>query len=237
MGEIAIGHLGEDHEAVSLVQRFSDTRGRQVAYTLTATTRFAGLLRRKGGARKTRPGARLEPRGVMPGSVVVTGIYKGTEHTFARGKTSAPMTAPGRCSASPRAGSSPARGLPLRSSLSRSPDRAWKATTRAIPAWSGPFPARPGQQHPTCSTPCRRGLSAGPALHADVLESARVGGVLRVYLRRPWWSSGGGEQLGVVLADANGSSVSPYYTQWGADPLWKAYSLTSTGAPTTANFP
>jgi hypothetical protein len=70
-----------------------------------------------------------------------------------------------------------------------------------------------------------------------VLESRRLGGVLRVYLRRPWWSSGGGEQLGVLLADPNGTSVSPYYSQWGADPLWRAYSLSATGAPTTANFP
>lgn len=61
--------------------------------------------------------------------------------------------------------------------------------------------------------------------------------MLRVYLRRPWWSSGGGEQLGVLLADPNGTSVSPYFTQWGADPLWKAYSISSTGAPATANFP
>ena len=41
----------------------------------------------------------------------------------------------------------------------------------------------------------------------------------------------------MVLADPNGGSVAPYYTQWGADPLWKAYSLTATGAPTAANFP
>jgi hypothetical protein len=53
----------------------------------------------------------------------------------------------------------------------------------------------------------------------------RVGGGLRVYLDRPWYSSGDGEQLAVVLypnarADLL-DKAKPYVTQWGRDPLWE----------------
>ena len=44
VGGIPLAILGENNEAVSLVQRFNDTRGRQIAYTLTATTRFAAYF-------------------------------------------------------------------------------------------------------------------------------------------------------------------------------------------------
>ena len=53
----------------------------------------------------------------------------------------------------------------------------------------------------------------------------RVGGGLRVYLDRPWYSSGDGEQLAVVLypnAKANlPEKAKPFVTQWGLDPLWE----------------
>src|SRR5262249_29187005 len=77
-----------------------------------------------------------------------------------------------------------------------------------------------------------------------VLESARIGNGLRVYLERPWYSSGDEEQLGVVLREAprgiitlapgiisaitgSGSGgaapndpLKPFVTQWGMDPIW-----------------
>ena len=52
----------------------------------------------------------------------------------------------------------------------------------------------------------------------------RVGGGLRVYLERPWFSSGIGEQLAVVLFGHDYPAIlepaKPYVTQWGLDPLW-----------------
>lgn len=70
--------------------------------------------------------------------------------------------------------------------------------------------------------------------------SARVGNGLRVYLDRPWYSSGKGEQLAVVLRDVSkpetvsnfqallgntsgtgeSSLVQQYLTCWGMDPIW-----------------
>lgn len=52
----------------------------------------------------------------------------------------------------------------------------------------------------------------------------RVGGGLRIYLDRPWFSSGMGEQLAVVLYGHDYPGIvepaKPYVTQWGLDPLW-----------------
>ncbi len=71
----------------------------------------------------------------------------------------------------------------------------------------------------------------------NLKRSVRFGGGLRVYLRRPWFSSGEGELLGVTLwSFANGSldtvsrdKFKPFFTQWGMDPIWQTDALG--GAP------
>ncbi|MDE2402650.1 MAG: hypothetical protein KGL90_13390 [Burkholderiales bacterium] len=56
--------------------------------------------------------------------------------------------------------------------------------------------------------------------------STRFGNGLRVYLERPWFSSGDGELLGVVLLPDGAAfqgmrdALQPYVTQWGLDPLF-----------------
>lgn len=54
----------------------------------------------------------------------------------------------------------------------------------------------------------------------------RVGGGLRIYLDRPWFSSGDGEQLAVILYPDPRAELpdyaKPYVTQWGLDPLWES---------------
>jgi len=55
-------------------------------------------------------------------------------------------------------------------------------------------------------------------------------GAIRVYLNRPWYSSGSKERLGVVYPTAG--TVTPdgklvdFITRWGVDPIWKAGALT-----------
>jgi hypothetical protein len=61
----------------------------------------------------------------------------------------------------------------------------------------------------------------------DGATSTRSAGGLRVYLERPWYSSGNDELLGVVIPDGrvkqttgpDDDSVKPYLTHWGADPI------------------
>lgn len=64
----------------------------------------------------------------------------------------------------------------------------------------------------------------------------RVGGCLRVYLNRPWYSSGDDEKLGVVLADDRAKD-SPHVTQWGADPTADKCEVVSCVGPSVGELP
>lgn len=70
-------------------------------------------------------------------------------------------------------------------------------------------------------------LSAAPqrvGRPTRVLESRRLGNGLRVYLERPWYSSGDEEKLGVILREfpniPPNDPLKPFATQWGTDPIW-----------------
>lgn len=72
------------------------------------------------------------------------------------------------------------------------------------------------------------------------VRSVRTGGGLRVYLDRPWWSSGAGELLGVTLsysgaAEPDREEWKPFITQWGQDPIWQTAALAD--FPATYHFP
>ena len=79
----------------------------------------------------------------------------------------------------------------------------------------------------------------------------RTGGALRVYLDRPWYSTGDGELLGVLLwpgpsqaaktmtatmvpSNQPPDMLKPYVTQWGMDPIW--YSNPTSEIPVIDNF-
>jgi hypothetical protein len=66
---------------------------------------------------------------------------------------------------------------------------------------------------------------------SSAMRHRRLGGGLRIYLKRPWFSSGENEKLAVILpgfaANANpssmlvapGSGLNPFLTHWGVDPI------------------
>jgi hypothetical protein len=76
----------------------------------------------------------------------------------------------------------------------------------------------------------------------NVMRSVRFGGGLRVYMKRPWFSSGEGELLGVALwnksvpidQDAR-ERLKSHVTQWGMDPIWETAPLS--GVPDAGSFP
>ena len=81
------------------------------------------------------------------------------------------------------------------------------------------------------------GWSRGLTL--PLLTSKRSGNGLRIYLERPWWSSGEGELLGVVIPTANSNppaTVAPFLTRWGLDPVFQS-TPTTTPHPQLASFP
>jgi hypothetical protein len=77
----------------------------------------------------------------------------------------------------------------------------------------------------------------------NMKRSIRYGGGLRVYLNRPWFSSGEGELLGVALWNgangaldaANRDKFKTLITQWGMDPIWQSADLKD--VPGIRNFP
>ena len=60
----------------------------------------------------------------------------------------------------------------------------------------------------------------------NMIASKRQGGTLRIYMERPWYSSGQGELLGVVLSrdlsltNQEREEQKAFITQWGQDPIW-----------------
>jgi hypothetical protein len=69
-------------------------------------------------------------------------------------------------------------------------------------------------------------------------SSSRVGNVLRVYLGRPWFESGIGELLGVVVANpplggALPSTLQPFVSGFGSDPV---FSVASVATPKVTDF-
>jgi hypothetical protein len=96
-------------------------------------------------------------------------------------------------------------------------------------------PAAPQVRYVIPAFRWERGSGDGP----DVQVSRRVGG-LRVYLERPWHSSGAGELLGVVLwPAASGEEPPPFMhglvTRWGRDPIWSSFATHP--APSVGHFP
>lgn len=61
------------------------------------------------------------------------------------------------------------------------------------------------------------------------LRSRRQAGV-RIYLERPWYSSGGGELLAVLLAPGGfDKGLTNHVSQWGADPIWRTVEVPRRG--------
>jgi hypothetical protein len=61
---------------------------------------------------------------------------------------------------------------------------------------------------------------------SSTVTSTRAGSMLRVYLGRPWWASGAGEHLGVIVANpvlpgtALPPDIAPLVSGYGTDPLF-----------------
>jgi len=71
------------------------------------------------------------------------------------------------------------------------------------------------------------------------LPRRRYAAGVRLILERPWFVTGDGEQVGVVLIDPAGYPPSaadrPHVTHWGVDPAWGGGNLSE--APTPGSFP
>ena len=74
-------------------------------------------------------------------------------------------------------------------------------------------------------------------LSADRRTSTRRGGGLRIYFQRPWYTSGEGEQVAVLLTRSvlTGPDTSGYTSRWGRDPIWDSKANAALTAATFKN--
>ena len=225
----------DDEEFVSERHEFGDTRHRLVTYQAVATSAFVEHFRDATAVvvPESAP-AQVDARGLVASTVVVTGddgteLRQGTDGDYTVDE------AAGTISRVPTgtlaAGATVDVGFVVPAITTASVPR-----TRVVP--SSARPAAPLLEYVV------------PTFAHEVGDGGartRSGRGLRVYLRRPWWSSGDGEQLAVVLwPGAAGGGPLPedlesHVTQWGFDPV-SAWSTSSNPPapmpphPTPAHF-
>lgn len=234
-------------------QEFGDTKHRRVRYTTVATTRFAEYFTQRSvvtvkfkGKKSLTVPLDTGGEGIVPGSVMVknavvvddggrvtgAGTYVESTHF----KVLAQLSAVEITQGAPDDGFVPEGQAVVITYLA--PPLTRPAPGEAMPPvtlniLSSARPAAPKVLYviPTFSWQSQR----FPQLLTNT--SKRTGGGLRVYLDRPWWSSGEGELLGVVLApftvtEALATSV----TRWGVDPVFRSTEL-SGPTPRLPDFP
>ncbi|MFD3581411.1 hypothetical protein [Streptomyces sp. NPDC058683] len=110
-----------------------------------------------------------------------------------------------------------------------------KLVTRTGPGVAVPVPSSRRPEPPDVShvVPTFRWSTAVDRDTRTVTRTRQPAG-LRLYLNRPWYSSGDDEMLAVLL-DPGGRLPDEYATRWGIDPVWA--DTTAMPAPSAANFP
>ena len=240
-GIIILG--GDDHPEDR--HEFNDTKHRRVSYTTVATTKFPEHFVKTqdvqlafGGGNTMVVEIDAETEGVVPGSVKVKrkvlaqpdGTVEGVE-TFVEGVHFTVNATEGKVTFRRlNAAGQPNFPLPLPvvtvaylepPIVRPGPGESVVPADLSIPSSAPPAAPRPLYAVPTFGWESKKGPVAGH------YESRRRGRGLRVYLERPWWSSGEGELLGVVLdhptANAGESDVrDAVVTRVGVDPVFKS---------------
>lgn len=89
-----------------------------------------------------------------------------------------------------------------------------------------PNSARPEAMKPLYSVPI---FSWSDNQAGGIITKVRRGGGLRLYMDRPWFSSGAGELVGAIIRRSEHPPLSEewatlrkYVSEWGMDPLWRA---------------
>jgi hypothetical protein len=235
LGEVKVDRAGAQlPEGALAVQRrleLGDTRHHQVTYTAVAKSRFAEYFAERSTVTLAADGTvALDARGVAPHSERVGSVDGAV--TYVRGVDYDLDYPAGVLTRLPAGGIATAATLDVRylPTVSRASDPAAPAATVTVRSSARPAPPVPRQIVPTFGWQLHR-PSPDPNLPGDAL-SRRLGNGLRVYLDRPWWSSGAGEQLAVVLSGtpAVPEHLRPYVSRWGADPMF-------TSAPPITDLP
>lgn len=224
---------GPDEITVDAPHDFDDTRHRVVTYTALATSRYIDHFREETAVRLDKGKATLPP--------CEASTLKVWEAGSGRMLTSAPPGSIDPATATGDYAYDPATRLLTRTANGSLEDDTELTVSLVAPGI-----------HQESEPEIRNILSTArptppvvrqvvPLFHWDRPakgQSRRRGNAVRVYLERPWWSSGPGERLGVVVAA--GTSEPPeglrnFVTASGADP--SAVSTVVTPWPRLDSFP
>jgi hypothetical protein len=197
-------------------QEFHDTKYRRVEYSASASSKFVEYFAQRilTTLRGTTPLV-LAAGGVASGTVTLTdptGERHYTQDRIAVGGSAGDYIVDTAAGSVARTGEST---IPNGGSVTRSSSEIQQPVV--VDVRSSARPATPDIAYLIPTFGWER--SDAPSR----IDSTRRGNGLRVYLRRPWYSSGAGEMLGVVLFEGNGTmpaNLTQYVTQRGQDPLF-----------------
>ena len=245
---IGAGDEPDDRLAVKDRHEFGDTRHRMVTYSATAITRFAEYFIERVAHTAGAAGTEVvvstgATDGVVKGSVTVKS--QGGGYTFAEGADYTVDYIGGDITLIVK--SPPAFNVITLPAIHPETqlDISWLANPVSISSEGPvelniPSSARPAPPLVEYIVPTFD-WNDPPSPGSDGL-SVRLGRGLRVYLRRPWFSSGCGELLGVVLWHDPDPVVTVFpnapehVTHWALDPLYGSAPLPA-GWPSLASFP
>jgi len=223
------------------LQEFHDTKHRNVTYSAIGSSRFVEYFKQtKNVSLKGTTPVVLATGGIGAGTLLVADPATGTafveDHSDVGGPAGDYVTDPGAGTVARSAsGSAIADGATVSTvfvagSVTRVNSESQQPIT--VNVRSSARPAAPDIAYliPT--------FGWEKTTDTNSISSVRRGNGLRVYLRRPWYSSGDGENLGVVLFDGKGSidpGLKQYVTLRGQDPLFA--SPTTLATPGMSEFP
>lgn len=216
---------------------FGDTKRRKVAYVLVGHTRYMEHFTQRGIVRLTgTEPLGLSSAGIVPGTDTVRSADRAT--TYRRGVDYRVDEEGGTIARLP--GGAIADRQRVEVAIVPPPVSSGSAPSAVdVPSTARPHPPRVAWIVPTF------GWAAGTGDKGLTRSRTRSGGGLRIFLERPWWTSGVGEQLAVVLADTP-LTTGPAHavardlvTRLGRDPIFSAPagSEAPTEYPAPEDFP
>jgi hypothetical protein len=237
-GALAFTHAvaGTGNALADLVvgrHEFGDTRHRRVDYKAIATSRFVAYFARRIQLKliDTTPQV-LDPAGVIPGSVTVD-IAEGQ---YTEGRDYVLDLVAGTIARTDPSGMPSGQLISVQYTALPVTRESENPAVRDIPST-----ARPPAPTVRYAVPA---FSWSRIRVGDVITSRRNGNALRVYLDRPWYASGDGEVLGVVIernptaqkSSSTRKRLDTLTTLMGEDPAFRTAGTLSP-ALSTASFP
>lgn len=221
--------VGYNYELIQMNQRheFGDLKYRRVNYSLIGTTRYAEyFVERKKVQLIKDTAVAVSAAGIVFGSDSVAAMGE-SPATFVRDLDYRVDTASGKITALVDSLNNQTVEVSfVAPPITRSSTEAKPAAIVDIPSAGRPIAPEIAYIVPTFGW------------EKSATTSKRLGNGVRVFLKRPWYSSGDGEQLGVLLMNGNTQPLAKmerYVTMWGEDPAFA--SAATSGVPLVGNFP